>query len=138
VNRRWPWTWRMRDRLERDVMGFFGAYYSEIRRLTSEVSPGGLAEWVKGKRVTDTYACVDGVIVVQAYPDKIPADAPLKEDEESNLFRFSAAPESLVKELFPSAVPPRRRGLAPDEVPRLRDRTAVRIARDTDPLDCLS
>lgn len=110
MSRRWPWTWRMQHRLQGDVMGFFAAYYSELRKLTSENDPAELAEWVKGQRVTDTYACVDGVIVVQVYPKWMPSDAQIKEDDEGNLFRFSAAKDSLVKELFPSAIPPRPGG----------------------------
>lgn len=91
-------------------MRFFAAYYSELRKLTSENDPAELAEWVKGRRVTDTYVCVDGVIVVQVYPDRMPPDAQIKEDDEGNRFRFSAATDSLVKELFPSAIPPRPGG----------------------------
>jgi hypothetical protein len=100
----------MGKRLESDVMGFFKVYYSELRRLVLESDAAELADWVKGERVTDVYACVDGVIVVQVYPDRIPSDASLKVDEDGNLFRFNAAQESLVKELFPSAIPPRPGG----------------------------
>lgn len=104
------WTQKTLDQLKVDIEGFFIAYYSELRRLTSGHKAESLPEWIKGTRLVHAHACLDGVMVAHIYTDKIPSYITVERSEDGSLFKFDLYTDALVKDLYPQLIPPRRGG----------------------------
>lgn len=104
-------VWKSEDlnQLKAEVIAFFSAYYSELRRIVEESEPETLPAWIKGVRLVHTYACKDGVLIAHIYTDNIPSG--LSTELHNRIpFRFEIRPNSTVNDLYWQLIPPRLGG----------------------------